>query len=266
MVDTVLNGFLDGLPTKDDCHTAAITDWLRGRKADGTTLDRASTVVPKIAPAALVGCGNDQMGKKSWTAAKARYQQLLDQYPHDAKAATAKAGVTKADLSIQLDHVNGLLEQVGSEEPKYCTSPARYSGAPAPHKGINKSLIYGNSTYTDDLPDSWQAPEASVATYVVCVGDDKDGRAVRTCPYKGGIFTAFPEDVTFHKIAIPVKVYELRTGKLVSHRTIQISGKSCPATLSYTEYDGIDTGPSDDQYVDPSTSDVRDAFSPLIHR
>ncbi|MEW1863627.1 hypothetical protein AB0399_25205 [Streptomyces sp. NPDC088194] len=266
MVDSVLDGFLDGLPTKNACHTAAVTDWLRTRKPDGSTLDRASAVVRKTAPDALLGCGDSLMDGNDWAKAKTRYQQVLAQYPHDAKAANAKAGVRKAQLAIELDHVENLLDTSGDSAPQYCSTPARYSGAPARHKGTNKALFFGNSTYTDKLPGGWQATDASDATLVVCAGDDKDGPSVQTCPYKGGIYSAFPEDVTFHKIAIPVKVYELRTGRLVTHRTVEISGKSCPETLAYTEYDGIDTGPSSDQYVDPSKANIRAAFNSLVHR
>lgn len=266
MVDSVLDGFLGGLPTRNACRTAAVTDWLRARKPDGSTLDRSSAVVARTAPDALLGCGDSLMHGNDWTKAKTRYQQVLDQYPHYTKAATAKSGVRKAQLSIELDNVTKLLDTSGDASPQYCSSPARYSGAPARHKGANKALLFGNSTYTDKLPGGWQAADASDATLIVCAGDDRDGPSVQTCPYKGGIYTSFPEDVTFHKIATPVKVYELRTGKLVSHKTVEISIESCPETLSYTEYDGIDTGPSSDQYVDPSKANIRSAFSSLVNR
>ncbi|WP_335970675.1 hypothetical protein [Streptomyces sp. CA2R106] len=266
IVSTVLDGFLDGIPTANPCRTAAVTDWLRARKADGSTLDRASAVVPRTAPAALLGCANNLMAGKSWTKAKARYQQVLDQFPHDAKAAAAKSGAHRAELAIELDNVTRLLDTYGDTQPTYCTAPARYSGAPARHKGVNKALFFGNSTYTDKLPAGWSATDASDATLVVCASDDKDGPSVQTCPYKGGLYTTFPEEVTFHKIAIPVKVYELRTGRLVSHRTLEVDGKSCPSTLEYTTWENIDTGPSSDQYVIPTTSDIRAAFHPLVTR
>ncbi|MCT9084635.1 hypothetical protein, partial [Streptomyces fulvoviolaceus] len=65
--------------------------------------------------------------------------------------------------------------------------------------------------------------------------------------------------VTFYKIAVPVKVYELRTGKLVAKRTIQIDGTSCPASI-YTTADATS------EYVTESKSDVRSAFKPLVVR
>lgn len=63
-VGKVLDGFLGGLPVKDACDTATITDWLAGRPAGGGVLDRAADVVPKVAPAAIVGCGDDPPAEK----------------------------------------------------------------------------------------------------------------------------------------------------------------------------------------------------------
>ncbi|MFE5119420.1 hypothetical protein [Streptomyces sp. NPDC056669] len=71
--------------------------------------------------------------------------------------------------------------------------------------------------------------------------------------------------MTFHKIAVPVKVYELRTGRLVSHRTLQIGGSSCPAIITYYS-DSSGPGPASNRYVSPATSDVRAAFRPLVNR
>ncbi|MGP4009302.1 hypothetical protein [Streptomyces sp. 4N124] len=67
---------------------------------------------------------------------------------------------------------------------------------------------------------------------------------------------------------MPVKVYELRTGKLVTNRKIQIDGSSCPPSVSYYEYgyDSDDSGPDPDDYVEESKSDVREAFRPLVVR
>lgn len=72
--------------------------------------------------------------------------------------------------------------------------------------------------------------------------------------------------MTFHKIAIPVKVYELRTGKRVAGRKVQIDGESCPQVLSYKTYVPADLGPGPDEYVHPSKADVRAGFRSLIHR
>jgi hypothetical protein len=72
--------------------------------------------------------------------------------------------------------------------------------------------------------------------------------------------------VTFHKIAIPVKVYELRTGKLVSDTLVEISGASCPKVLSYTYYGPADLGPGSDEYVIASNANVQAGFRYLIIR
>ena len=261
MVDSVLTWFLHTVPSAKPCDIASVTDWLRARKPTHNALDRAADIVPRTAPAALVGCGDDLMTSTKWTRAKARYQQLLDQYPHDSHADAARKGVRRATLAIELDNVRDLLDTPTSAQPTYCSSPARYEAAPAyRHHGTNKTLFYGNDTYSDKLPSSWDATDASDAVLVACLGAKEQGTAVQTCPYQ---YLGATRDVTFHKIAIPVKVYELRTGKLIIKRTIQISGSSCPETLSYTTY-YYDSGPPSDVYVTASKSDVRSAFDPLI--
>ncbi|MCT2589548.1 hypothetical protein LHJ74_06355 [Streptomyces sp. N2-109] len=69
--------------------------------------------------------------------------------------------------------------------------------------------------------------------------------------------------MTFHRIKIPVKVYEPRTGELLTTGTVQISGTSCPSKLFSIDHGD---GPPSDRYVDNSKSDVGDAFRPLIKR
>jgi hypothetical protein len=265
-VETVLNGFLGGLPTKDPCDTATVTDWLRGRQPSHNALDRAAAVVPRTAPAALVGCGDSLMAANDWTNARTRYQQLLDQYPGDQLTARARDGVKRATLTIELANVRSLLEGPTDTQPEYCSKPAKYSGAAPYGKGTNRALFYGNDKYTKKLPASWRTTDAAHAVLVVCAGETDYGTSVRTCPYESKISSYFPTNVTFHKIAIPVKVYELRTGKRVAKRKIQINGASCPRRIHYTTIGGIDTGPPSKQYVNPSTADVRAAFRSLIKR
>lgn len=265
-VETVLNGFLGGLPTKDSCHTAAVTDWLRARQPTHDALDRSAGVIARTAPAALVGCGDSLLAAKSWTNARTRYQQLLDQYPGDRLTARARDGVEQATLTIELANVRGLLEGPTGTQPAYCSKPAKYSGAAPYGKGTNRALFYGNDTYTRKLPASWRTTDAAHAVLVVCAGDADYGTSVRTCPYESKFSPYFPTNVTFHKIAIPVKVYELRTGKRVAKHKIQISGASCPRRIHYTTFGTIDTGPPSKQYVKASTSDVRAAFRSLIKR
>lgn len=265
MVDVALDGFLARLPTDDACHTAAITDWLRARRPDHTTLDRSAGVVGRTAPAALLGCGDAQMAAKRWTAARSRYQELLDRYPDDPRAGAARTGVREATLAIELATVRRLLEGPRSTQPEYCSHPAKYSGAKPFGTGTNRALFYGNSDYTDRLPARWRATDPTNAVLVVCADDDENGTSVQTCPYQNKAMPDFPVEVTFHKIAIPVRAYELRTGRLVAHRTLQIGGSSCPQVLHYTSY-VRDLGPPSDVYVHATTADIRAAFSGLVNR
>lgn len=205
------------------------------------------------------------MAAKNWTNARTRYQQLLGQYPADQLTARARDGVGRATLAIELANVRSLLDESTDTQPAYCSKPAKYGGAAPYGKGTNRALFYGNDTYTHKLPASWRTADAAHAVLVVCAGDEGYGTAVQTCPYQSGLSPYTSTDVTFHKIAIPVKVYELRTGKLVAKRKIQIDGASCPRRITYTTYDGISAPPST-RYVKASTADVRAAFQPLIKR
>ncbi|WP_150130633.1 hypothetical protein [Streptomyces sp. 150FB] len=264
-VDATLNGFLGGLPTKNPCGTVAVTDWLRERKPTRNALDRSAGTAARVAPAALLGCGDALMADKAWKKARERYDQLLTQYPDDQRTAKARSGAKKATLTIELANVRSLLDGSTDMQPDYCSTPAKYSGAAPYRKGTNRALFYGNDEFTGKLPANWRTTDAAKAVLVVCADEEEDGTSVQTCPYVNSHVVGGIQDITFHKIAIPVKVYELRTGKLVASRKVQISGTSCPEVLKYTTYLTSDLGPSSDVQVKASTANVRAAFDSLIN-
>ncbi|WUI02917.1 hypothetical protein OHR68_14270 [Spirillospora sp. NBC_00431] len=264
-VGSTLDGFLGGLPTENACHTVTVTDWLRGRQPTRDALDKSMTAVTRTAPEALVRCGDDLMRLKDWKNARARYQQLLTQFPADGRAGTATKGVRSATLAIELANVRSLLEDDSGEQPEYCKSPAKYSGADAYGKGRNPALFYGNDEWTDKLPGSWRVDDAADAVLIVCVGNQKQGKVVESCTYRAESSGKLYQ-VDFHKVALPVKVYELRTGKLVADRRVEISGRSCPSVIKYQTSFTDDSGPEPDKYVKPSKGDVRAAFESLIDR
>jgi hypothetical protein len=265
-VQTVLDGFLDALPTDDDsCTTADITDWLSDREPTRDVLDRSADTATRTEPAALVGCGDDLMAEDDWDQARSRYQHFLDTYPDDARADQARSGVKKATLAIELDQVRRLTESTYDAESGYCATPAKYSGAPPYHKGSNRALFLGDAEYTDQLPGNWSTDDPAKAALVVCADTAENGAAVETCDYENDTSEYLPYAVTFHKVKIPLKVYELRTGKRVDPRQVQISGTSCPNTLYYEYYGTYDYGPGD-QLVTTAKSDVRDAFRPVVTR
>ncbi|WP_199853314.1 tol-pal system YbgF family protein [Plantactinospora sp. BC1] len=268
MVDTTLERFFGGLPTRDPCQTVAVTDWLRQRQPTNNALDRSAEAVARTAPAALVGCADNLMAASNWEAARTRYQQLLDQYPGQELNARAVEGVKRAGLAIELANVRRLLEGPTSTRPEYCTKPAPYSAAAPYTRGrTNRALFYGDEEYTRKLPAAWRATDVTTAVLVVCVSQKEYGTTVRTCPYENKISSRFPTYVAFRKIAIPVQAYELRTGKLVVNAKVEISGSSCPRVLTYTRYTGlIDIGPPSEVYVTASDANVRSAFRSLISR
>ncbi|MCI2415909.1 hypothetical protein MOQ72_00600 [Saccharopolyspora sp. K220] len=266
MVENALDGFLDRLPAEDACDTNAIIDWLGQRQASADVLDRAVDVVQRIAPAAIVGCGDDLMAANDWQQARAHYQQLLDQYPGHELAAKAGEGVTRATQAIELANVRGLLQPPSEgEQPAYCANPAPYSGA-APYgvAGPDRAMLFGNDEYTNRLPADWKAADAADAVLVICAGDTEYGAPVETCPYESTFALDGYDDVTFRKTAIPVRVYEVRTGRLVADTRVEIGGASCPEVLEYTTYNYLDVGPPSEVYVAASDPDIGAAFAALI--
>jgi hypothetical protein len=264
-VEATLNRFLGRLPVKDPCVTADVAGWLRSREPSHDLLDRSADTAARTAPAALVGCADDFMAHNSWEPARDRYD-VLQWYPRSDLADRARKGTKKAALNIELTQVSRLLTAEADEQPAYCSSPAKYSGAKPMGKGTNRALFFAHdeysiaSDYAEKLPGSWKADGAADAVLVVCMGEVAYGPSTATCPYRSQSSGAV-SNVTFHKIVVPVKVYELRTGKLVTSRKLQIGGTSCPSTV-YAE-EGSDPGPL---YVRASASDVRAAFRPLVVR
>ena len=265
MVKSTMNRFLGGLPTDDPCRTTAITDWLKDERPGGV-LRAASDVVPGVAPSAIVECADGFMAASDWQNGRRYYQQLLDEYPDHDLAPKAQQGVVKATQAIELANVRGLLATAGTgEQPAYCSSPAPYSGAKPYRPGKpNRSLLYGNTIQTGKIPAAWRAKDAADAVVVICADVSHHGAAVQTCPYVPDSRPNYVTYVTFHKIAIPLKLYEVRTGKLVRQVTLQINGASCPAVVEYTRYGGFDPGPPSQMYVSASVANVRAAFRPLM--
>lgn len=265
MAGTVLDRFLGKLPTDDACDTATITSWLGTIKPDRTVLDRAAKVVTRVEPKALVLCGDQLMKADNWSAAREHYQQLLDQYPDDGLAPRAKDGVTKATQAIELANVRQLLTTTAGSVPAYCNKPAAYSAAPA-YNAIrpNKALFYGADDYTSRLPAAWKAADAADAVLIICASDTQFGTPVETCPYESPLSPFGFTDVTFKKIAVPLQIYELKSGKVLSSATIEIGGASCPAILQYYSPGTVDLGPPSETYVEPSDADISTGFGPII--
>lgn len=255
MVDTVLDKFLHGLPTGDACRTTQIDNWLDNRADTHDGLDRAADIVPRTAPEALLGCGDSLMSARDYETARQNYQQLVQHYPDDSRVPKAKAGIRKATLAIQL----GTLRSSVSDG-SYCSQPAAYPLAPTYHKGANRVMFLGQSGYANRLPSGWHTTDPAHAGMIACLGTITNGPVVDTCTYRNshsGIYGS----VAFHKIAIPVRGYSVRTGKLVVRTTIYIGGASCPEVFfDYGEF------PPSDKFVDPSDENVRAGFRFLVYR
>ncbi|MGI5167523.1 hypothetical protein ACQEU3_24550 [Spirillospora sp. CA-253888] len=272
-VEVALNRFHGGLPAGDPCQNAEVSDWLRQRKPSRNVLDRSAGVVPQIEPPALAACGDARMKAEEWRSAKESYEELLDRYPGDARSAKARDGVVRATQSMELESVRELLDDSGDGLPEYCSAPGKYSAADAYRKGGgNRALFVGFAEeHTDRLPGGWRTDDVARAALVVCTDTDEQGGVAETCQYRYRPVLAPPgrpwktTTVRFHRIRIPVKVYELRTGRKLADRKVEIGGSSCPRRIDYTEYRYSDEGPDRDQSVKPGRDDVRAAFEPLIN-
>nr|WP_042185055.1 hypothetical protein [Kibdelosporangium sp. MJ126-NF4]CEL16481.1 hypothetical protein [Kibdelosporangium sp. MJ126-NF4]CTQ90433.1 hypothetical protein [Kibdelosporangium sp. MJ126-NF4] len=253
MVGTVLDRFLGSLSGRTPCDIAELTDWLRQRPPSNNLLDRSADVVPKVAPAALVSCGEERAGSSDWTAAKARYQQLLDQYPGHELTAKAQEGVKQATQALELRNLVALGEN-------YCKTPAIYSAAAPYTKGAtNRAVIHHPGDIGDEdiarLPAEWRADNTQ-AVLVVCIGQRDSGAPIRTCRYRAED-DGRVRNVTFSKMAYPVKAYELRTGNLVIDTRVEIGGAVCPPTITLF-------GDSDRLLAEPTDADIRAAFAPVF--
>jgi hypothetical protein len=197
------------------------------------------------------------------TDAQKMYQRLVNRPGTDPLADRAKKGIAKATEQLELIKVQNLFGDRGTIA--YCGTPARYSGAPAPHKGLNRTNLIDLSGIGIDsiVPDAWLTTDPSKTVYVVCTDTKQNGPATRTCPYHSISNPTLGADVTFHKVAVPVKVYELRTGRLIINRELAINGTSCPKNFTEVSSTGY---PPSDTLVDPSPTDIQSTFRPLITR
>ncbi len=252
----VMDRFVKDLQAMEPCGQVTMTAWLRTRKLSKNLLDRANAVVPRIEPNALLACADGYASRSTWVNARAMYQQLVTTYPKAKQAARARAGLVKATLAIELDNVRSLM--VGGA---YCSKPAKYSGAKPYHRGFNPAIFLGDgSQYADQLPAAWSIDDPYRATIVVCTEAAGMGAAVQTCPYvpETNPYSGEVSYVTFRKVTVPAKVYELRTGRLVLSTTVTMSGEACPYRLSSSS--------TDVESVTPSDAQVQAAFRPLVVR
>ena len=258
----VVDELLDRLPVKDACDNRNIVDWLGDRPRRGDVLDRARSTASALVPAALIKCADDLADDERWPEARIWYKMLVDDYPGHELAATARRGIRKADLAIQLETVTKRLEPGSSGKPEYCTNPARYEGAPRYRgRGPHRALIFGQNGHRKRLPSSWLASGAKNAVLVICAGRSTYGTRVATCPYITSANNVY--NVSFYRRRIPVRVYELRTGKLVRKTSLQIGGRACPGRIRYTTYVG--DAPPSKWYVTSSRWDIRAAYGRLIN-
>ncbi|WP_049566599.1 tetratricopeptide repeat protein [Streptomyces sp. SBT349] len=226
------------------CTTRQITDRLGSRPSRGDLLDRAADVIPEVAPAAIVGCGDDALGDGAWDQERERYQQFLDEYPDHDLAADAERGIDEAETAIELDRLRELVQiDYDGAEPAYCDEPAPYRGAdPYRGGGPHAALLFGQSDHASELPGDWLADDPAEAVLVIRVGGQGHGSVVETCPCESDASASGYTNVTFHSMELSVRVHEVRTRRRLDTSTVEV-GDSCPAILTYEYYDEDRIGP-----------------------
>lgn len=258
---SALDKFLRGLDSHGPCVIASATDWLSGHDKKSALRERASDVADRKAPAALSKCGDSHMKAEQWAKARKSFQDLIADHPRSSFTDHARKELTQAKREIQLERVESRLD-----DGSYCAKPLAYEAAKAYGKGENRALFaYGNGEeHIKDLPGKWKTADAREATMIVCTGEPSDGEVVATCPYTKDDAPQVSFNASWAKVKIPVKVYELRTGKVVADRSVQIGGTSCP--FRYKTFQNPLAGSTITESVWPSASDVRKAFAPLLKR
>ncbi|MFT9667484.1 tetratricopeptide repeat protein [Streptomyces rhizosphaericola] len=266
---SVLDRFLRKMESQEPCVIAAAHGWLRDHDTRSPLLDRASEAAERRAPTALSECGDTLMRSGEWSKARTNFRKLVADHPGDPLADHARKETTRATQEIELDAVQRKLSK-----DSYCDAPTRYGAAEAYGKGTNRALFatgrneklaaVRNERHIRKLPDKWRTDTARGATMIVCTGDPSDGEVVATCSYITDRSPRVTYTARWAKVKIPVKVYELRTGKLVADRSVQIGGTSCP--YRYARSLTPIAGSTVTESVTPSASDVRKAFAPLLKR
>ncbi|MFF5564855.1 hypothetical protein ACFY7Z_01155 [Streptomyces sp. NPDC012623] len=257
---SALDGFLRRIRAQEACNAAVVTSWLRDHRKNTVLRGRAADAAERQAPTALSGCGDARMALGQWPRARDNFRQLLADYPDNALADHARSESTRATHELELMTVQDRLNY-----SRYCENPAGYGAAPPYGKGENRAVFTAgdDADYISDLPDSWRTEDPRKATMIVCTGPPSHGDVVETCRYTTEMNPYGPAfNVHWTKVKLRVKVYELRTGKLVADRSVQISGSSCPDR--HRTYQLVAEGMS--EYVTPSKADVRRAFASPLKR
>jgi hypothetical protein len=254
-VDLVLDAFLGNLPGPEPCRAVPVTDWLAERPASEDVLDRSIDAARRVAPTAMLRCGDQHLNREQWQQARRHYRMLLDQYPDHELAGRAGRAFREAELGLELATVRALVDDESGGLPAYCDEPARYRGAdPYRGGGPYRTLLFGDDHDRDMLPSSWLADDVADAVLVICADEVEYGSVVDTCDYVGGGEFA---TITFRARRVDIRVYELRTGDLLADTSVEIRGH-CPTIVTF-----VDSPPSQ-RYVESTESDVRTAYRPII--
>ncbi|MFB6721235.1 hypothetical protein ACFCV3_13780 [Kribbella sp. NPDC056345] len=260
-VEKVLDEYLGSLSKQSSCDTVKLATWLRDRQKTQNVLDKAGPVGDGLVPGSQFACAQSEAKAAQWRAASYRYRELIARYPKASVTSKARAALVVATLQVQLLDIRNLIDA-----GEYCDKPAAYGGAPRYRRGVNRALFLGETNpHIARLPRQWMTDVPTNASVVICTGALEDGPAIRTCPYtrEGQTYTFYR---TFRKVVVPVKIYAMRTGRLVKNAKVAIDGEACP--LVYTDTSGLLplVGSTISTPVEPSDANVRAAFQPLLVR
>lgn len=260
MVEVAMDDFVARLPAQDGCAATKIVEWLGGQPVRDDPRRRLADTATELAPTALVGCGDALRSGADFTGATDRYQEVLARFPGTPQAEQARQGLVAAAAGKQDVDTRQRLD-------RYCDAPFPYPPAPTVAPGINRATFFRDSYAPDSFAD-WEIDDITRAALVVCLDGQQRGSAARTCSYLSGAGTT---SVTFYRVAFPVRVYELRTGRTLLDSRPEVGDPTCPDELTYQGSGPAlgDVGPPD-QDVEVSGSDslavLRQVLAPVIVR
>ena len=233
-VESVAEAFLADLAEEPDhCAVRDVVEWVDGQDWTAPELAEPVAAASDEVPRRILGCARTLADANELTASRNTYEAFLHDYRDDRRAGAASDELYDVVTAIQRKQVRKLLNA-----DRYCANPAPYRGA-APYRrnGGNPMRVFGINPVAHAFPRPWRASSLEDMVLVACVDGPKDGSYQDTCTYESDI-GPFGSDVDFYASRFEVKLYEVRTGRLVAAIWDEF-GEPCPPKILVKSYTSI---------------------------